>query len=83
MSVILDNDVIVYLDKLTDTLIDKGYFSSYDASLNYIRKIVFHAVDFIPILPSKLAQSVLCVTGGHFTTLRTAQIKPQTGTSFT
>jgi len=55
MSVTLDPKVIAYLDRLTDTLIDKHYFSNYEASLIYIRKIVFHAVDYIPILPAKRA----------------------------
>ena len=34
-------DVLLFLDELTDTLIDKGYFSFYEYSVQYIEDLVF------------------------------------------
>ena len=35
-------DVLLFLDELTDILIDKGYFSFYEYSAQYIEDLVFY-----------------------------------------
>ena len=50
-------DVLSFLDELTDVLIEKGYFSFYEYSAEYIEDLVDYVKNNITIKPHKLAPS--------------------------
>lgn len=50
-----DKAVILYLDELTDTLIEKEYFSFYDTSVEYIWDLISFVKNNINSLPHKKA----------------------------
>lgn len=50
-----DKTVILYLDELTDILIEKEYFSFYDTSVEYIWDLISYVKNNINSLPYKKA----------------------------
>jgi hypothetical protein len=65
-----NKDVLRYLDELIDILIDAEYFSSYDASVQYIedlvnyieKNIAMHPYKFAPAYFSKYGDNLLYIT---------------------
>lgn len=49
-----DKAVILYLDELTDTLIEKEYFSFYDTSVEYIWDLISYVKNNINSIPQKV-----------------------------
>ncbi len=48
-------DVLLYLEKLTDILIEKGYFSFYEYSVGYIENLVNYIESYIAFQPNSIA----------------------------
>jgi hypothetical protein len=46
-------NVLLFLDELTDILIDKGYFSFYEYSVKYVENLVCYVKEYIDLLPHR------------------------------
>ena len=75
-----DKAVILYLDELTDTLIEKEYFSFYDTSVEYIWDLISFVKNNINSLPHKKAPAYFSKYGKNCFTFLTTETKEPFGT---
>ncbi len=58
-----DNSVIIFLNELTDILLEKGYFSFYETSVEYMWDMLSFVKENIENLPHKPAPSYFAKYG--------------------
>ena len=58
-------DVLLFLDELMDILIDKGYFSFYERSVEYVEDLVYYVKKYINLQPHRKAPAYFSKYGNN------------------